>query len=469
MPLVEQLLDESAKEAKDEEGGGGAQNFHGVSPLMIALEKGHLEVAEAILRKGGNCMKETDNKRDNVFHYAFASPKPEKASQFLLKQGLPQRDLRKLLMGKNLLENSPLHTLAEQRNSGNVLTKFANQDILACMTERNLRGNTPLHIAAERGHRSFVDSILEISKSDLLLMERLLEKANGNGNTVLHLAVKRIQDYTKGDKLEDTVGSDVLRSLIDFLEENRLEAAKFLNIKNSEGKTPFSKAVANDQFKMVSKMLKIVNNNNEKNQLLNETSNKEGEFPLHVAARRGHVKMFNLLLDNGADILKGKGTNGSTPLDVAINEEQRDIIRAIINAKGWKEAFQKPSSTSNNQLDTPLRKLVRKLPEMAEELLDKCLEKDCKKEPHQGKEEEDIEEVEKVVLVQDLVEDIENYEEIVMTGNTRKRFCERNKDEEEEEVRKSYDVGVDNHPMMIMAAKKRWDLLLHPLCLAIIT
>ena len=106
-----------------------------------------------------------------------------------------------------------------------------------------------------------------------------------------------------------------------------------MDAKNKDEKTPFSEAVASDQVEMVAEMLKIVNEE-ERDSLLNKTHNKENEYPLHVAAKRGHIKMFNLLLDNGADILKGKTNNGSTPLDVAINEEQRDIIRAIINAKG---------------------------------------------------------------------------------------------------------------------------------------
>ena len=74
-----------------------SEDFQGVTPLMVALEKGHLEVAEAILhRKGGRCMKETDNNRKNVFHYAFASPKSEKATKLLFKQDLSPKDFLRI-------------------------------------------------------------------------------------------------------------------------------------------------------------------------------------------------------------------------------------------------------------------------------------------------------------------------------------------------------------------------------------
>ena len=50
------------------------------------------------------------------------------------------------------------------------------------------------------------------------------------------------------------------------------------------------------------------------------------------------------------------------------------IIQTIIQGESWKEAFEIPSTSDRGELDTPLIKLIRQLPDMAEEVLDRCCE-----------------------------------------------------------------------------------------------
>ena len=56
--------------------------------------------------------------------------------------------------------------------------------------------------------------------------------------------------------------------------------------------------------------------------------------PLHVAAKYGHVEVFNLLLQKGADI-KRRGPNHQTALDIAIERDQRGIIQSVIKGSQY--------------------------------------------------------------------------------------------------------------------------------------
>ena len=87
--------------------------------------------------------------------------------------------------------------------------------------------------------------------------------------------------------------------------------------------------------------------------------------PLHVAAKYGHVEVFNLLLKHGADI-KRRGPGHCTALGVAIERDQRGIVRSIIEGSHWEEAFQTPTTSKNSEFDTPLRNLVQRFPDLAE-------------------------------------------------------------------------------------------------------
>ena len=107
----------------------------------------------------------------------------------------------------------------------------------------------------------------------------------------------------------------------------------------------------------------------------------EGNTPLIKAASEGHVESFQFLLRKGADLTKRTSTQ-RTALNIAIENNQREIIETIMEGKKWKESFREPfpeprtsSSTTkglaiaaplhnlfnvSSNLDTPLRKLIRK-------------------------------------------------------------------------------------------------------------
>ena len=343
-------------------------NSNGVTPLMISLKEGNSEIVPILLEAcGNNLVTEKDNADRNVFHYAFDSRAPEQVTKIIVDflhtcfGEVSAKTLKDLLTAKDLNEDTPFHTLAQKRVEKNSFLRIFNHldqegasaGVLECMKEKNFSKETPLHRAALKEETSFADAVIEFGKESALL-EHLLAEKDENSNTALHLATQSKHNEKS--------------PLLKFVKNNR-EPVRFLAMRNIFGWTPFSCAVVTGDLDVVKEMLKHLLQSETK--MLVNQPDYSNTSPLHLAAKYGHVGVFNLLLENGADITR-RGPSQQTPLDMAIDEDKRAIILAIIKGKLWKEAFKMPSTTEAGTLDTPLRKLIRRFPDLAEEFLDNC-------------------------------------------------------------------------------------------------
>ena len=447
-------------------GSVNSDNVDGITPLMISIKEGHFDITKLLLdsETNGICqedivkelMGEKDGDRKNVFHYALESNEAEKALEVILPlYGKDKMKLKKLFKAKDLHDETPLHKLVQQHkvNFDGILTLLNDNgvDIISCMKIGNDTKKTPLHIAAQNGLRSFVTSFLQIG-SDLGKKDKENEKKgishekDEDSNTPLHLAVQHTQ-------------IDTIKLILDDLGKYSKDKVKFIRMKNNLGWSPFSEAVANGNPISIKEMLKDLSNAEKKT--LMEQLHKGNYYPLHLAARFGHVEVFKLLLKNCADITR-RGPDQKTALHIAIEREQRSIITIIINGPKWKETFRmtslsykkvkypplqkwiigihdclvspwKETSKSFYEVaDTPLKKLIRHIPDLAEEFLDKC----------------------------NMIENVKVKGEVVMV--------DQKIDMKFEFIDDHRTKNIDNHPLMIMANEQKIDLLQHPLCLAFI-
>ena len=338
--------------------------------------------------------------------------------------------------------------------------------MLECLREKNSSKETPLHKAACKTNGTFMEAVLDFGKGNLEKIEQLLIEKDENSNTPLHLATR-------------TKRADIPPLLI-FVKKKAKEPMRYLTKENIKGWTPFSGAVALGSMDMVVNMLQGLTL--EERKVLVNQADFNNTSPLHVAAKYGHVDVFHLLLENGADI-KRRGPDQHTALQTAIERDQRGIVRSIIESSHWEEAFQTPTISTNSGFDTPLRNLVRRFPDLAEEFLDRC----CTVETIQGGNKEDGEE-EVINMKYDFIEDTHSYRFAKNKEKHETLFCHK---EEAKEVQsqmnnknhplvamakdrqidlcelKGYEVDINDHPLMIMAKERRVDLLQHPLCLAI--
>ena len=331
-------------------------NSEGVTPLMVALKEGNTGIVKILcqqenqrgIKQVKRLLEERDNNKRNVFHHAFGSSKPAEATQILVDvcsvnyQDYSQ-EMEYFLTAKDLNEDTPIHVLVQQplekdkfnnifkslRNIeessketlGDVLSMISATDedpasqnnktrmtvsgILNCMKEKNETKETPLHKAAKKGQTSFVEALLDLNpKSGSTVetaVEHLMTEKDENGNTALHLATQKA-------KANQVKTMEAAKVLLDYIRNHTKDPLKYLAKKNSFGWTPFSGAVAGGDPELVKDMLRGLSEA-ERKTLVNQPDFSNA-FPLHLAAMYGHVEIFNVLLENKAELTqRGRDQN----------------------------------------------------------------------------------------------------------------------------------------------------------------
>ena len=428
----------------------------GATPFMFAIMEGNTDILSVLMRDKSNIDTDRkDNEEKNMFHYALASRNPVEVTKFLTdamnkedgRKGGARKgslapsinmEVKKLLTAQDSSQSqdTPLHVLAKRKLDLETFEKlFIELEIvLGDLTERNASKETPLHVAAKQDVGTFVEAVLSLGEGDPK-MEQLLVAKDKDSNTPLHLATKR---PAHGQSL-----------LLRFLKKR--DPVKYFSIENCFGWTPFSGAVEAGDYATVKEMLKDLTPA-ERSYLVSH-EDRSNKSPLHIAAEKGFVLTFNLLLEKGADI-KRRGPDQKTALEFAIEKDQQEVIESIIESTHWKEAFMQPCSSKDREFDTPLRMLIRRIPDLAEKVLDKC----CEKETiwNDDRKPQDV-----ININFDLIEDTYEYR----LNRSTNQFL--HKDEPNGTENTEYKVDSENHPLIIMANEKKADLLQHPVCLVI--
>ena len=109
--------------------------------------------------------------------------------------------------------------------------------------------------------------------------------------------------------------------IVDILIKSKID----LNLKTNEKKTPLHIAVLRGYFD-ISKLL-IENGAN-----IN-TRDNEKNLPVHICASQGHDELLNFILEKNSTGVKVKNLYGKTPLDLAIKESTKEIIKKFMNLK----------------------------------------------------------------------------------------------------------------------------------------
>ena len=412
------------------------------TPFMMAIQEGNIDILKLLYKEGSIDQKNDQGK--NVFHFAFDSRKPVEAANFLKNatekgRSITDSKMKELLTAKDTTQSqdTPFHILAQRNLDLDTFKELFKQlgIVLECLKEKNALKETPLHIAARQDRKMFVRAVLNLGEDNPKIEELLVAK-DKDSNTPLHLATcKKRPDCP---------------SLLLFLKKTR-NPVKYFVTENSFGVTPFSGAVEAGNTAIVDEMLKKLTSTQTNTLVSHHDSSKKSL--LYMAAEKGYVGIFNLLLDNGAQITK-REEDHKTALQIAIEKDQRGVIDSIIKSLKWKEAFKLPCSSSKGNFETPFRMLIKQFPDLAEKFLDVCCEKDESDDSETNQDE--------IKINYDFIEDTSCF---LKSKSKEGQFF--HKDEIPGDDLGSFTkhkVVIENHPLIIMANEKQVELLQHPVC-----
>ncbi|XP_071078636.1 transient receptor potential cation channel subfamily A member 1 homolog [Haliotis cracherodii] len=334
------------------------------------------------------------------------------------------------IKGNESYVTNPVHVAAQEGYS-EILVILLENGVLP--DSRNEEQQTPLHLAAMFGRISNVRELVKRDKS-------LVNAKDGNSNTPLHLAA--MQGHDKAVALLLEFGADVA-------------------IRNYSLSTPLNLAASEGCLKACQLLLEQC--------ATIETMDKYGTTPLHLACRNGHPAVVSLLLEWDANVTL-PDSEGLNSLSIAIENHNNDVAMVIINSEVWKDALRHASpDIVTGHFDTPMRKLIRKMPDVAERVFDRCLSYGAEKNPERPNYE--------ITFNYEFLDDV--YANWLDT-----------KRESSSDSGSSSDYGVFdehgrvlpsakpyasdssilkmNHPLKIMVTLRRKDLLSHPLVMSML-
>ncbi|VDM56304.1 unnamed protein product [Angiostrongylus costaricensis] len=148
-----------------------------------------------------------------------------------------------------------------------------------------------------------------------------------------------------------------------------LDAGADIEARNSLEHTALQCAVLAGHLGTVRQLL-------DKGAAMENKDDKSDPTALHLASALGHDAIVRLLLERGATVGR-RDEHGRTALDLAVEHDHREVAYALLESEDWKSIMspvdELPIGRHNIARDTPLRKLIRKYPELAGKVFDKCI------------------------------------------------------------------------------------------------
>jgi ankyrin repeat protein/polyhydroxyalkanoate synthesis regulator phasin len=336
-----------------------ARDEHGKTPLLTAAASNSLAVQECILTHpecDTNVVKMCDYLKRNVYHLAVASDGNEYRMNHLKENQSP-------------------------------LTKQVNSELLA-QTDSN--GDIPLDVAAEKGDVKVVKIILEHTKDHQGHSAILRAASERKLKTCFMIITAAGAQCVNASDIKTGNSALHLAANNGHFEMVNLLAGYALPDNNRYGQNPLHLASAAGHLDVVEYLVCSCESD------MITGQDKDGFIPLHYAAKHNKIKVFEFLVGKGSSHCS-KGFKGRNVLDVAIDNGSLEVGQAIIQSENWQQAMenevaydehdfenlvysQKPEKANafigSNLKNTPMRRMIRKWPELALTTFERCLNND---------------------------------------------------------------------------------------------
>ena len=273
------------------------QNSSGATPLHEAVRSGNTEAVSFILDNGAD-INAQDSNGNTVLHLAVPPANHAAMIRLLLQRGIDPNS-------RDVHGDSPLHVLISLNRSPEVVRALLSGRRID-LSVRNIRGQTPLHVAVQENRIALIPILLE-NGSDIFATDN-------SGVTPFGLALQQ-----RGQILESLITVDTAKQA------------------DSMGNTMLHMAV------QAGVNTTIIGNILDKNAVLN-MRNRDGDTPLHIAARMNQREAGEFLLDRGADVFSAN-SQGDSPLRLALTHRS-GVLQWMFNPR----TVRSTDSTGNTML-----------------------------------------------------------------------------------------------------------------------
>ncbi|XP_063963704.1 transient receptor potential cation channel subfamily A member 1 homolog [Lytechinus pictus] len=346
---------------------GGGENDD--TPLHEACFAGHLDMAKLLLEKGAKVNLTNWNSETPLHHACIENH--QLVAEYLVENGADlnskdDEDLKPLQVAANhssfdtiigvLDRNRNLNTTAasDDQDAASELLKWAAAENKANTLQLLLHHGSKIHgvnddeiaelifDAAKKGHTETVATLIRWKRNDVV------SKCDEIGNSPLHYASEAGHDITV---------QELIKAKADVND---------CNYDDAQERTPLHLAAANGWIRTAKQLLRAKARVNEKD--MYEIT------PLHLACKNGHIDMVKLLVyEAEADIVL-RDKDGLNCLDYAIDNGHKNIANLILSHDKWREVMSVSSLDDDTyEKTTPMRKLIKNMPDVAERVMDKCV------------------------------------------------------------------------------------------------
>ncbi|UJR17163.1 hypothetical protein I4U23_004059 [Adineta vaga] len=216
---------------------------------------------------------------------------------------------------------------------------------LVYMTD--IEENTPLQVAARFSNKHMCKELLNYIQTDCSKSEAAHEASKAGYLDILKLSFKY-----DSDKKQSQMPLNQIREI--------------LNMRDKYGYTCVH-AAAEQGYKEIAEFL-IKEMRSEVDPI-----DERRRTPLHIACEKGHMEIVQFLLETNASTTL-RNAQVYNCLEIAIIHQQKDIVQELFKHSTWKEMMRNAQPIDNTEaFDTPMRKLIRYMPDIAVWLIDNKL------------------------------------------------------------------------------------------------
>ncbi len=279
--------------------------------------------------------------------------------------GSDVEDDHKVEISNEITNNNALLLKAIKDGNNRKFKKYL-KDCTDISSIKDEKGNNILHLIASLKKEQkckFLGALIKmVAKEDLA---QLVDSENQEGKTPFQVALIDKIAKEKHESSTTRSSDNTLKFLAKLLEYGAklslpTEDLEKLSKKQNEYYSKFLERLGEQKPEINTKVKEVIANS------IN-TSNRNGDYLLHLAIKNKDEKSFKELLQKGADISL-KDTDGNDALHLIVKPEKKQklkLLNTLLEA-GQKEQFIKAVNDKNKKGQTPLYQLLQRIQEKSE-------------------------------------------------------------------------------------------------------